>query len=102
MFQLTQSLKELSSAKEGTSQQLLKESEVVKELQTINESLSKHSKESDEQLSLQQRELQALQDTIATLRESVKTKDSELKVRVMILLPPLLHLVCSVRRVICG
>lgn len=78
--QLTQSLKEISNSKEETSQQLLKEIELVKELQTVNESISKQSKTSDEQLSALEQELQALQDTIATLRESVETKDSELKV----------------------
>lgn len=89
IFQLTQSLKELSSAKEETSQQLLKEIEVVKELQTVNESLSKQSMNSSETLSVLQQELQALQDTIATLRESVETKDSELKVRSVVSLLPL-------------
>lgn len=83
IFQLTQSLKEISNSKEETSQQLLKEIELVKELQTINESISKQSKTSDEQLSALEQELQALRDTIATLRESVETKDSELKVRIV-------------------
>lgn len=81
-FQLTQSLRELSNAKEEASQQLLKEIEVVKELQTVNESLSKQSKNSDEHLSVLEQELKALQDTIAMLRECVETKDSELKVRI--------------------
>lgn len=78
----------MSISKEDASQQLLKEIEIVKELQTVNESLSKQSKNSDEQLSVVEQELQALQDTISSLRESVETKDSELKVRMMV---PSLH-----------
>lgn len=74
----------MSISKEDASQQLLKEIEIVKELQTVNESLSKQSKNSDEQLSVVEQELQALQDTISSLRESVETKDSELKVRMMV------------------
>lgn len=77
----------MSTAKEETSQQLLREIELVKELQTVNESISKQSKDSDDHLSGLQQELKALQDTIATLRESVDTKDSELTVRTILLLP---------------
>ena len=57
--------------------------ELVKELQAANDSLSKQSVDYDHQLSDLKEELQMLQDTIATLRESVGTKDSELKVRVL-------------------
>ncbi|KAG0722248.1 Transport and Golgi organization protein 1 [Chionoecetes opilio] len=78
--QLTQSLKELSTSKEENGQQLMKEVVLVKELQNINESLSKQSVDNDQQLSDLNQELQALQETIASLRESVETKDSELKV----------------------
>ncbi|KAK8391135.1 hypothetical protein O3P69_017055 [Scylla paramamosain] len=77
---LTQSLKELSTSKEDINQQLLKDMELVKELQTANDSLSKQSEDYDHQLSDLKEELQTLQDTIATLRESVDTKESELKV----------------------
>lgn len=83
MFQLTQSLKELSTSKEDINQQLLKDMELVKELQTANDSLSKQSEKYDQQLLDLNQELQTLQLTIATLRESVDTKDSELKVRIL-------------------
>lgn len=61
----------------------MKEIELVKELQNVNDSLSKQSVDQDQQLKNLNQELQTLQDTIATLRESVETKDSELKVRMV-------------------
>ena len=83
MFQLTQSLKELSVSKEETSQQLLKDIELVKDLQNVNDSLSKQSVDHDQQLSDLNQDLETLRDTIANLRESVETKDSELQVRIV-------------------
>lgn len=84
-FQLTQSLKEFSTAKEDMTKKLEHESKTVKDLEEINKSLSKQTSDNDVNISTMNSELQALQDTIIQLRDSVEIKDSELQVRLHLL-----------------
>lgn len=58
---------------------------MVKDLEDINKSLSKQASDYDDNISSMNSELQALQDTIVQLRDSVEIKDSELQVRLLLL-----------------
>lgn len=80
VHQLTQSMQELTTAKEEANKKLEKETVLVRELEEANDSLSHQTSEYDIKVSSLGSEVKSLQDTVSQLRESVETKESELQV----------------------
>nr|XP_053644961.1 LOW QUALITY PROTEIN: myosin-9-like [Cherax quadricarinatus] len=78
--QLTQSLQELTTSKEETNHRLEKETALVKKLQEANDCISQQTCEYTTKISSLSSELQAQQDVLCQLRESVETKESELQI----------------------